>query len=297
MAWIPKGKELKRIRNFVGWTRKELAKKSKVGLRTIAALESDNPPPTMRVRTLDDLSDALTTAVRRDLRQTEELRTRGVPPDALATWDDGDPVIEEDAGRTAPTHGHKPARPAAGGSDPGGDAPRKRSLSARAAIERKLGQHAETVQLPSGIYPLLGADRLLKLDARFAEQEGHPYVVSGKIREFKRITGKPARVLKAERGFGAIMVCIERTIAGTTQGHRLSTTFYMTVFAPKGEHGRRIMEMEEKGLPIAVLTRVVVRDYDEKNGWNGFFVFEDRPHPWPFALVVEDVFPASLPSA
>ena len=66
----------------------------------------------------------------------------------------------------------------------------------------------------------------------------------------------------------------------------------MTVFPPKGGHGRLIMEMEENGLPITVVTRVLVRDYDENNGWKGFGVFEDRPHPWPFALVVEKVLQA-----
>src|SRR5258708_4561148 len=77
MPWIPKGKELRRLRVLVGWSVARLAKAAKVSARAIRKLESDDPPETMQAGTVSNLAGALNLAIRKDEHLSDNVRQHG----------------------------------------------------------------------------------------------------------------------------------------------------------------------------------------------------------------------------
>jgi hypothetical protein len=62
---------------------------------------------------------------------------------------------------------------------------------------------------------------------------------------------------------------------------------YVSVFTHASEHTRALIEAEREGRVVAVAARVVVaRPAGE---WKGFFIFEKRPKPHPWALLAEEL--------
>ncbi len=167
-----------------------------------------------------------------------------------------------------------------------------------AEIEQALGLDSETVTIPSGTYPLLGFTNSMLLDPLYKKSQGHAFVVSGKITIFKRMTTKEADALgaKENHGLGISRFCVQRQVRGTIKGKLKTEVFYATVFAPQIDQACHLLECFKKKAAVSVLVRVVVREYDESKEWNGFYIFEDDHHRWPWAFVVEEIITPPLPS-
>ena len=52
-------------------------------------------------------------------------------------------------------------------------------------------------------------------------------------------------------------------------------------------HTRQLIDLAEEKSRATVLARVVVKE--PADDWKGFFIFEKRPKPHPFAFVVEHI--------
>ena len=58
------------------------------------------------------------------------------------------------------------------------------------------------------------------------------------------------------------------------------------MFTRRLDHTRELLQAGEAQARALVIVRVVVREADDD--WKGFFIFEKRPKPHPFAFVVDD---------
>lgn len=227
MRWSPKGKELRRIRTLLGWTQRHLARSAGLSLRTVQVFESAPLTAAVRPDTVARLAAAVSSGVKADPSFSDQQRATGIAPaDIASRHDDEETARPESPPAPEPRPPAPPPAPVVALTARSIEADRKHSIRQSAAIERKLGRHIDTATLPSGTYPLLGPTRLIRLDATFAQQGGKPYAVTGTITALERIKGMPARVLEAERGLGAVMVRIDRTIAGPYRGEHLSTNFF-----------------------------------------------------------------------
>jgi hypothetical protein len=72
----------------------------------------------------------------------------------------------------------------------------------------------------------------------------------------------------------------------------LAPPFYATVFTERLADTETLLAAGEKKGGAVVLARVVVRPPAE--GWKGFFIFEKRPKPHPWALVVDGIVSCAI---
>lgn len=90
---------------------------------------------------------------------------------------------------------------------------------------------------------------------------------------------RAAAVLDVDVGHGARFLVARNVARGVP--------FYATVFTRDLAHTRQLIDLAEGQGRATVLARVVVRQ--PVDDWKGFFIFEKRPKPHPFAFVVERV--------
>jgi len=256
VPWVPKGHELRRLRERLAWSSELLAHKSGVSDRAIRAIESARPPATIRASTLTALARAL-----------------GSPPEALADW-----VSRASGGASRPA-----AAPAPTPTVPARAGLPSTTLATRARLERQLGGHAQTIATGKGEVPLLGPDRLNRLYTFFKDHEGERFAVVGRVEEHRGMPPPAATVLGAEVGrAGRFLV---------TRALTAEVPFYATVFTVDGAHTRRLLRHYEDETAATVIARLVVAE--PRHGWEGFFIFEKQPRPWPWALVVDEVLAAT----
>jgi transcriptional regulator with XRE-family HTH domain len=249
MPWKPNGRALRALREKRGWTLDELASKSGVSDRQIRAIESPNPPATIQMRTIRDLSGAL---------KCER--------EAIADWVDARPT-------GAPAH----AAP-----EVASKLPPASTLARRAAAERKAKIRPRHVAAADGAaVEVLGFDRLYEVDAAFAafsENGGARFAVEGTVAEHRAIPRYVEPVLDVQSGVGAQFLIVRKVAR---------EPLYVSVFTRSVEHTRRLIEAERAGQPVVVIARVAVAR--PRGEWKGFFIFEKQPKPHPWALVVDEV--------
>jgi len=100
--------------------------------------------------------------------------------------------------------------------------------------------------------------------------------------------------LDAELGRGAGCFKVERTVAGIDEdGNEVSVPVFPTVFAPKGDHGKRLMSLHRDRVPVTVLVHLTVSERNGLKGedrWEGYISFEaGKPKPRSWAFVVDEV--------
>jgi hypothetical protein len=88
-----------------------------------------------------------------------------------------------------------------------------------------------------------------------------------------------ARVLGAKPGEGARCRIDRDVIKGLP--------VYVTVFAPRPDHTRYLLDAHRNEQWVTLIVRVLVRPED--GDWKGFLLFEKRSIARPWVLVVEDI--------
>jgi DNA-binding Xre family transcriptional regulator len=165
-------------------------------------------------------------------------------------------------------------------ADPDLDDPRalppKGTLNRRADQERALGRAAPTVTTASGEHELLGPDLLSRLFAACAVFKDRRVAVEGLIRQFKDVPAPAAAMLGIPVGVGSRFE-LARNVAK-------NVPFYATVYTTTVEHTAALMHREGR---VTVIARVVVAPPDGE--WKGFFIFEKRPRPHAWALIVDEI--------
>lgn len=153
------------------------------------------------------------------------------------------------------------------------------TLARRADRERALGRDGARLDTPAGPVALVGPTLLKRCHAACATVEGQRFAVAGVVQDWGALPPRAAAVLGARVGHGSRFLVARNVARGVP--------FYATVFTRALAHTRRLLEAGEGRARVAVVVRVVVAPPD--NDWKGFFVFEKRPRPHPWAFVVDDV--------
>ena len=160
------------------------------------------------------------------------------------------------------------------------------TLARRAQREQELGRDYETLTTTSGQYALLGPTLLKRCHAACATVENELFAVSGLIKDYDSLPARAATVLGVKVGQGARYLLARNVARGVP--------FYATVFTRDLAHTRQLIDLAEDKSRATVLARVVVKEPNDD--WKGFFIFEKRPKPHPFAFVVDDVISAEKPT-
>lgn len=158
--------------------------------------------------------------------------------------------------------------------------PPSRTLARRAQREQELGRDGETMLTSHGRFELLGPTLLKRCHAACATVEGQRFAVSGQVKDYDALPARAAKRLRVKVGHGARFL-VARNVAR-------AVPFYTTVFTRELGHTRRLLELGESKSRASLLVRVVVQV--PAGEWKGFFIFEKRPRPHPFAFVVEEIF-------
>jgi transcriptional regulator with XRE-family HTH domain len=157
--------------------------------------------------------------------------------------------------------------------------PTASTLAQRAALERKARIRARTVGASDGsAVEVVGFDRLYELDAAFGEHEGRRWAVEGKVAEHRGLPTYVEPILDVQTGLGAQFLLVRKVAR---------EPLYLSIFTRSVEHTRRLIEAERNGEKVCAVARVVVAR--PKGEWKGFFIFEKRPKPHPWALVVDEL--------
>jgi transcriptional regulator with XRE-family HTH domain len=262
----PDGARLRELREQRGFTLEELSSKSGVSDRQIRAIESPSPPATIQLRTIRDLSGALkcnkediaiwVSRPRAPAAATSRHTTHSAPATAAPA-----PQTEEDelAGKLPPLS----------------------TLARRAALERKLKVPARRIAGPGGKWiEVLGFDRLYEVDTAFGDWAGKRFGVEGAITEHRPIPRYVEPILRVKTGIGAQFLVVRKVAR---------EPLYVSIFTRTGAQTRRLIAAERAGQSISAVVRVVVTR--PKGEWKGFFIFEKKPKPHPWALVVETLLP------
>ena len=159
--------------------------------------------------------------------------------------------------------------------------PPSSTLARRAHREQELGRDADTLTTTTGRWPLLGPTLLKRCHAACATVAGERFAVSGHVKDYEALPARAAAVLGARVGHGSRFL-VARTVAR-------GVPFYATVFTRDAAHSAALIAAGEAHARVTVVARVVVREPD--GDWKGFFIFEKRPKPHPFAFVVEEILP------
>jgi transcriptional regulator with XRE-family HTH domain len=153
------------------------------------------------------------------------------------------------------------------------------TLARRAQREQELGRDNETLTTTSGRYALLGPTLLKRCQTACATVEDELFAVSGLLKDHDALPARAAAVLDVRVGHGARFLLARNIARGVP--------FYATVFTRDLEQTRQLIDLAEEKSRATVLARVVVKE--PVDDWKGFFIFEKRPKPHPFAFVVEHV--------
>jgi transcriptional regulator with XRE-family HTH domain len=157
--------------------------------------------------------------------------------------------------------------------------PQPSTLARRAHRERELGKGGEVVATSAGHLPLVGPTLLKRCHAACATVAGERFAVAGVVQDYEPLPARAAAVLDVKTGHGSRFL-IARNIAR-------GVPFYATVFTRALGHTERLIAAGEAKGRVTVIVRVVVQAPD--GDWKGFFIFEKRPKPHPFAFVVEAI--------
>ena len=157
--------------------------------------------------------------------------------------------------------------------------PTPSTLQRRARREQELGRDADTLTTTTGRWPLLGPTLLKRCHAACATVAGERFAVSGHVKDYEALPARAAAVLGARVGHGSRFLVARNVARGVP--------FYVTVFTRALEPTRRLIELAEKKARATLLVRVVVAE--PVDDWKGFFIFEKRPKPHPFAFVVDEL--------
>jgi transcriptional regulator with XRE-family HTH domain len=153
------------------------------------------------------------------------------------------------------------------------------TLARRAQREQELGRGGEVFQTERGRYERLGPTLLKRCHAACAAVEGRTFAVSGTVKDYEALPARAAAVLDVSVGHGSRFLIARNVAKGVP--------FYATVFTRTLDHTRALLDAAEGKSKITLLVRVVVAPPAED--WKGFFIFEKRPKPHPFAFVVEEL--------
>jgi hypothetical protein len=157
--------------------------------------------------------------------------------------------------------------------------PQPSTLARRAHRERELGKDGELVRVGGEPFALLGPTLLKRCHAACATVAGERFAVAGVVQDYEPLPARAAVVLDVKTGQGSRFL-VARNIAR-------GVPFYATVFTRALEHTERLLAAGEAKARVTVIARVVVKEGD--GDWKGFFIFEKRPKPHPFAFVVEAI--------
>jgi hypothetical protein len=157
--------------------------------------------------------------------------------------------------------------------------PPSSTLARRAQREQELGRDGDTLLTPAGRHELLGPTLLKRCHAACATVEGRLIGIAGMVKDYESLPARAAVVLGAPIGHGSRFLLARNVARGVP--------FYATVFTRDLAHTRRLIDLGEAKARAVVLARVVVRP--PVDDWKGFFIFEKRPKPHPFAFVVEEL--------
>jgi transcriptional regulator with XRE-family HTH domain len=158
------------------------------------------------------------------------------------------------------------------------------TLARRAQREQELGRDGETITTAGGRHELLGPTLLKRCHAACAAVEGQRFAVSGMVKDYEALPARAAAVLGVKVGHGSRFLLARNVAKGVP--------FYATVFTRSLDDTRAMIDLAEQKSRATVLCRVVV--HPPADDWKGFFIFEKRPKPHPFAFLVEAV-PTALP--
>ncbi len=153
------------------------------------------------------------------------------------------------------------------------------TLARRAQREQELGRDGEFVESDRGRFERLGPTLLKRCHAACATVEGRAFAVSGTVKDYESLPARAAAVLGVGVGHGSRFLVARNVAKGIP--------FYATVFTRSLEHTQKLLDAAEEKSRITLLVRVVVRP--PADDWKGFFIFEKRPKPHPFAFVVEEL--------
>jgi transcriptional regulator with XRE-family HTH domain len=153
--------------------------------------------------------------------------------------------------------------------------PQSSTLARRAERERALGRDAETL---AG-HPLLGPTLLKRCHSACAAMEGQRLALAGVVSDYDGLPARAAALLGVKTGHGARFLFARNVARGVP--------FYATAFTRELAITRRLIDAGEKKARATAIVRVVVAE--PAGDWKGFFIFEKRPRPHPFAFVVEEL--------
>jgi transcriptional regulator with XRE-family HTH domain len=159
------------------------------------------------------------------------------------------------------------------------------TLARRAQREQELGRDNETLTTKSGRYALLGPTLLKRCHAACATVENERFAVSGLLKDYDSLPARAAAVLDVKVGHGARFLLARNVARGVP--------FYATVFTRDLALTRQLIDLAEDAARATVLARVVMKE--PVDDWKGFFIFEKRPKPHPFAFVVEQLISDGKP--
>jgi transcriptional regulator with XRE-family HTH domain len=153
------------------------------------------------------------------------------------------------------------------------------TLARRAAAERKAKIRPRRLRAGDGAeVEVLGFDRLYELDAAFGEYAGARLGVEGAVTEHRPIPRYVEPILDVKAGIGAQFLLVRKVAR---------EPLYVSLYTRAAAHTRRLIEAERAGTPVAAVARVVVAR--PKGEWKGFFIFEKKPKPHSWALLIEEL--------
>jgi hypothetical protein len=158
--------------------------------------------------------------------------------------------------------------------------PPSSTLARRARREKELGRDAETLDADGVHLALLGPTLLKRCHAACATVEGMRFGAAGLIKDYEALPPRAAAVLGVPVGSGARFLLARNVARGVP--------FYVTVFTRELAHTRQLIDLAESQARIQLVVRVVLKPAE--NDWKGFFIFEKRPRPHPFAFIVEALY-------
>jgi transcriptional regulator with XRE-family HTH domain len=153
------------------------------------------------------------------------------------------------------------------------------TLSRRAQREQELGRDSDAVTVAGRRVELVGPTLLKRCHAACGTVEGQVFALSGMVKDYDALPARAATVLGVTVGHGSRFLLARNVARGVP--------FYATVFTGKLDHTRALIEVAEQKSRVTVLARIKVHPPD--GDWKGFFIFEKRPKPHPFAFIVEEI--------
>jgi transcriptional regulator with XRE-family HTH domain len=153
--------------------------------------------------------------------------------------------------------------------------PPSSTLLRRAEREQELGRDHEAL----GGVPLVGPTLLKRCHAACAAVAGERFAFAGVVKEYDALPARAAAALGVEVGQGARFLLARNVARGVP--------FYATVFTRSLEHTRTLIDHGEAKSRAELIARVLV--HPAEGDWKGFFIYEKRPRPHPFAFVVEEL--------